>query len=69
MSGKCPKCELEISAVTVAFAEIKAANQNSLKGISYLCPHCKTILSVEIDPVAMRSSTVSQIVKGLKVNA
>jgi hypothetical protein len=69
MSGKCPKCELEIAAVTAVFTEIKAAGQNSLKGVSYLCPHCQTVLSVEIDPVAMRSATVNRIVKGLKVNA
>ena len=67
MSGTCPKCEKLVSYVTLSTVDVKGPfGGNDWKGVSYLCPHCQTILSVAIDPVALKTDTVNQTVKKLK---
>jgi len=51
--GKCPKCEKPVgSDVVLDFIEIHYHGKN-LKGVSYLCPSCHSVLSIQIDPVVM----------------
>ncbi len=61
MSGKCPKCDTGISKVTAKPIKLEGAHIN-LKGVSYSCPWCSSILSVEVDPFSL----VAEIVKRLK---
>lgn len=60
-SGKCPKCEGNLSEVKVELISIKD-NQRTLRGASYMCPHCNTVLSVGLDPLA----SIEEIVKRIK---
>ena len=51
--GKCPKCESVISRVETEDVMVQDGF-NVWKGLSYLCPSCKHILSVAINPVALQ---------------
>jgi DNA-directed RNA polymerase subunit RPC12/RpoP len=61
MSGNCPKCGTRISKAKAASIKLEGP-QTSLKGVSYSCPSCSSILSVEVDPFAL----VAEIEKRLK---
>jgi len=63
-SGGCPKCNGRLNRVNVEHAEIVGGGTND-KGINYVCPHCNTVLSVAIDPLALKSSIVSEILRAL----
>jgi hypothetical protein len=65
MSGKCPKCEKLITYVNISDVDVKSGGQNDWRGISYNCPYCGTILSVAIDPIALKGDIVDEI-KGKK---
>ena len=59
--GKCPKCGKTVNRVLIdevkGYIGIKAAWICN----SYLCPSCKTVLSVQIDPIAIKTDTVKEI--------
>lgn len=64
MHGKCPKCEKILSYVSIDGIDAKNSRA-SWKAISYNCPYCNTMLSVAIDPVALKTDTVNEILKAL----
>ena len=64
--GNCPKCEKSLSSVTIEDVNVVVGLQTKWRGISYLCPYCKTILSVGIDPVALKTDTIAGVVKALR---
>lgn len=55
-SGKCPNIEISQQQI----------GGRSWHGVSYVCPHCATMLGVGIDPVALKRDTVTEVVKELK---
>jgi hypothetical protein len=59
-TGTCPKCG---NAVTVVETEPVTIKRRGLavNGISYLCPSCKCVLSVAIDPVALQKDVLEQL--------
>ena len=65
-SGKCPKCQKVISCVKIEGVDVKEGFESRWRGVSYYCPHCYTILSVQIDPIAVQTDTVDDIVEKLK---
>jgi hypothetical protein len=38
---------------------------NSWNAVSYQCPHCNIVLSVEIDPIAVKSDMVREVINEL----
>jgi len=69
--GKCPKCEKTPLHVDIEPIDVKRQSQRggpTWFGTSYLCPHCKTILSVGIDPMVLKMDLVQEIcdILGLK---
>jgi hypothetical protein len=65
MNGLCPKCEGIITQVNLARVSVMAQG-NTWVGVSYQCPSCNCVLSVGIDPVALKTDTVEEILKALK---
>lgn len=66
--GKCPKCEKSLDHVDID--AISAGDKMSgplHHAISYVCPFCKTILGVAIDPISLKVDTVREILQGLGV--
>lgn len=65
--GKCSKCEKQLTHVHFEAVSIRQAfGVSGWKGVSYLCPNCKSILGVQIDPIAIRTEIVDQVVAELR---
>jgi hypothetical protein len=62
--GKCPKCDARLMSVNVEHVNVVGAGK-TYKGISYVCPHCASVLSVAIDPLAISGDAVAQILGAL----
>ena len=62
--GKCPKCEKIISKVK--YENISASSGiggTEWNAISYCCQSCNTVLSVQIDPVALNTDLLKELGK------
>jgi hypothetical protein len=64
MTGKCPKCEASLKRVKAQYIDVETPKAN-YKGVSYVCPFCRTILSVSVDPLAVKNGIVLAILKAL----
>jgi len=54
--NKCPSCSKPVRS-----AQIDDVSIGQWRGVSYSCPSCAAILSVAIDPVALKADTVSGV--------
>jgi hypothetical protein len=63
MAGLCPKCEAVLSEVRLDHVDVKGSK--AWHGVSYSCPYCLHILTVGIDPVALKTDTVKAILQAL----
>jgi len=64
--GKCPKCEkvpqkTDIETIIIGDQVLGPF----YGGVSILCPHCKTILGISIDPISIKEDVVREVLKGL----
>lgn len=66
MLALCPKCGASIKQVHMAEVEAKSDHGPSLRGVTYSCLHCFHVLSVGLDPMAIKSDMVKQIVDEIK---
>jgi len=65
--AKCPHCSTLTSVVVAENIEIRrGAGQMPVHGVSYACPACSKVLSVEADPLAMLNDAVAKILKAVK---
>jgi len=60
-SGKCPKCESTIRKVKIEDVDVYVGMQNAWRGISYICHSCNSVLSVQIDPVALKADIIQGV--------
>ena len=66
MSGKCPKCDKQISHVNLKNVNVNVDFQPGWLGVTYCCPFCDYILGVGIDPVALKTDTIDGVIEALK---
>ena len=66
MGGKCPHCKAFISRVTLGNIEVAGTGTNTWKGLSYSCSACGNIISVGIDPIALKADIEKEVLRGLK---
>lgn len=66
MAGKCPKCDRLVTAVDVYDLDIRVRMQSKWKGVQYVCPFCQTVLSIQMDPIALKADTVGEVAAALK---
>lgn len=59
--AKCGFCKTQIAKTKFSTGECFSFGGMGYKTVNHLCPNCDAILSVEIDPVAVRSETIRQI--------
>jgi hypothetical protein len=65
--GKCPKCEKICGSFTLQEVDASAGiGQKVWRALTFLCPHCQTIVGVQIDPIAIKTDTVNDLAKRLK---
>ena len=65
-TGKCPKCEQQVASVKLENVDVREGLETRWHGVSYLCPHCSTVLSVAIDPIVLKADIINAIAKQLK---
>ena len=65
-TGKCPQCQTVISRAIVETINIKGGADVSYKGVSYLCPQCRVVLSVSLDQLALNGDLVTRLMKALR---
>jgi hypothetical protein len=59
-TGHCPECKKPVTEVDTGHVNVKG-DHSTFHGVSYLCPYCHCVLSVAIDPVALKEDIVSEI--------
>jgi hypothetical protein len=62
--GTCPKCEATVTTVQIGDVSVRAGPK-SWRGIKYYCPSCGCVLSVAIDPIAIKADIVEEILAAL----
>lgn len=68
-TGKCPNpdCQKVIPYVVLQGVDIKLEFGGTVwKGVSMQCPSCRTVLSTGIDPIAVKTDLVAELVKLLR---
>ena len=63
--GKCPNCQETIPNVVVESIGTQKPIAGGWNAICFRCPSCHTILSVQLDPVALRQDIVENVLKAL----
>jgi hypothetical protein len=64
--GLCPYCKTTLSSVNIEGIDGNVSYTPSWKAITYSCPFCQSILSVQIDPVALKTDIVDEVIKKIK---
>jgi hypothetical protein len=65
-SGKCPTCTKTVTTVRIEDVHVAVGFENRWRGLTYVCQHCATVLSVGIDPIALKADIVNEILVQLK---
>ena len=63
MNGKCPKCGKRVLMAGLAECQIQTIEGKTWRGVQYFCQSCQAVLSVAIDPVAIKTDIVKEILK------
>jgi len=64
--AKCAHCDTSFSSLNLENVSIKAKKGRSWVGVAYCCPYCGVAVSVAIDPIALKSDTVGEVLRGLE---
>ena len=64
--GTCPKCGAIVGHVNLVEVTAGELFGNQWRAIKYCCPHCRVILSVQIDPVALKTDMIEGVVAALR---
>jgi len=65
-TGKCPKCKKTLTKTSIEDVVIYVRTQARWRGLSYLCQNCKAVLSVGIDPIALKNDIVAELLAKLQ---
>lgn len=59
--SKCPYCNATITRLNVEEIELERESGGPWKGVSYACPVCRKILSVNTNPELQKQSIVQLV--------
>ena len=62
-TGKCPHCSAVLEKILVEDISLNDDKQPRWRGFSYLCPSCKAVLSVQMNPLALNFDLLTEIKK------
>lgn len=65
MAGLCPSCDKVLSSVNFDEVNVKSLGSQTWRGTAFLCPFCRHILSVQIDPIAIKSDLIDELLRRL----
>jgi len=66
MSNKCPKCQNSLHRAVINDISLDVPGGKTWRGLAYVCPDCDTILSVQMDPIALKSDTIEGIASRIR---
>jgi hypothetical protein len=66
MAGKCPKCERYLTTVRGEEVEIELGRA-TWRGVAYSCYRCSAVLSVEADPMVLKSDLIDEVKRAVQV--
>jgi hypothetical protein len=61
LAGICSSCQKNLSYVDFKEIDVQASGSTRWVGVAYVCPLCETILSIQIDPVALKADTIDGV--------
>jgi len=61
--GTCPKCGKIVMHANLGDVTVGQILGQQWHGIKYCCPFCQCILGISIDPVALKTDIVSEILR------
>ena len=64
--NKCPKCDRVISTVSAEPVEIALSRSDRYRGHSYSCPHCESVLSIQMNPLTLKDDIIGEIQTSLE---
>jgi hypothetical protein len=66
-TASCPHCQRTVSYVMAEHIEVRRGpGQMPVHGVSYVCPSCSKVLSVQADPLVMLNDAVARIERAVK---
>ncbi len=60
-TGKCARCGNTLAYVLIEPLDINRGERAAYHGVSYCCPSCHAVLSVGIDPIALKTEIIAQM--------
>ena len=57
----CPHCQKPISQIEIEDVPLAVLFQPQYKGFAYLCPGCRKVLSVGMNPLSLEDDLVARI--------
>ena len=57
----CPHCNNPVSRINIEKVDSSALSGATWNTIIYSCPSCKKVLNVQIDPIAIKTDTITAI--------
>ena len=64
--GKCPKCEVPVSQVSIQRVEVIETRKAEWRGITLSCPRCSVVLGVAVDPIDLKNFVVEEVIQKLR---
>jgi hypothetical protein len=61
MQGNCPKCDAAANIIVVPLRARDEVSKTTVPVFQFLCDHCRTILSVALDPEWQAQVVASQL--------
>jgi hypothetical protein len=65
-TGKCPKCATIVTRVAIERVDIFEDYHKRRYATSLVCSNCRTVLGVSIDPIALNTEMVAEIVQEIR---
>lgn len=59
--AKCPKCEKSLLGVNIEEVDGYVRGTSTLRCVAYSCRACGTVLSVEVDPIALKTDIINSL--------
>ena len=66
MIAKCPKCEKSLLSLSINGHDGSVFLGTTWKCITLCCPYCNSVLGAQIDPIAIKTDTVNELVNALR---
>ena len=68
MAAMCPECNSTVSHLNIEEMTSSAFFGTQWRTIGFVCPSCQKILSIQIDPIAIKTDIINAVVSAIRPN-